>query len=178
VSYSKSTICTELELIDKLVFRTCGIELTNVNAELESQEYSAYTFQLDGRNVKFRVSKITPTKIGQFVTIWKRNENRVTAPISIYDDFDLYIIATRKDVRFGFFIFPKQVLHENGILSDKMKDGKRGVRVYPIWDVTTNKQAQKTQQWQVEYFTDLTNGSKSDIRRVKNLLSGDKKARD
>ncbi len=113
------TIYSELERINKSVFEPCGLELTNVETELESQEYFAHTFQLGGKNVKFRTSKITPTKTGQFVTIWKRNEKGITEPFDISDNLDLYIIASRKDSNFGFFIFPKTVLHENKILSDK-----------------------------------------------------------
>ncbi|RYE38879.1 MAG: MepB domain containing protein, partial [Sphingobacteriales bacterium] len=39
------------------------------------------------------------------------------------------------------------------ILSGNGKNGKRGFRVYPPWDLTENSQARKTQQWQLEYFT-------------------------
>jgi hypothetical protein len=37
--------------------------------EAESAEYGAYTFELNDLSVRFRVAKITPTKIGQFVTL-------------------------------------------------------------------------------------------------------------
>jgi hypothetical protein len=40
--------------------------------ERESLEYAACSFKLNSMSVKFRVAKITPTKIGQFVTLWKR----------------------------------------------------------------------------------------------------------
>ena len=70
-------IYPDLELIDKLVFKTCGLNLLNFEIELESQEYSACNFQLDRQDVKFRLAKITPTKIGQFVTIWKRNNTAI-----------------------------------------------------------------------------------------------------
>ncbi len=38
----------------------------------ESQEYGASTFEMNNKIIKFRVAKITPTKVGQFVTFWKR----------------------------------------------------------------------------------------------------------
>ncbi len=161
---------SELELVDKLVFKTTGLVLSDLETEAESQEYFAHYFQLSGRTVKFRKAKITPTKTGQFVTIWKRNDNGITEPFDISDNFDFYIIATRKDSNFGIFIFPKAVLHENSILSDKIRDGKRGIRVYPPWDLASNKQAQKTQLWQVKYFLDLSGEAMIDWARVKELF--------
>lgn len=162
---------SELELIDKLVFKTCGLELSNIETEIESQEYFAHNFQLGGKNVKFRTAKITPTKTGQFVTIWKRNDKGITEPFDIKDDFDFYIIATRNDTEFGLFIFPKAVLYKNRILSDETKAGKRGIRVYPTWNLTKNKQAQKTQLWQTKYFLDLSQDKQIDLKRAKNLLN-------
>ena len=162
---------SELELIDNIVFKACGLELKNVETELESKEYFAHNFELGGQKVKFRIAKITPTKTGQFVTIWKRNEKGITEPFDILDDIDFYIIATRKETEFGLFVFPKNVLYENKILSDKNRDGKRGIRVYPNWDLTTNKQAQKTQLWQTKYFLDISQDKQIDLKRATELLT-------
>ena len=164
-------IYPDLELIDKLVFKTCGLEFSNFETELESQEYSACNFRLDKQNVKFRIAKITPTKTGQFVTIWKRNEKRITQPFDITDDIDFFLIATRQQKQFGLFIFTKSVLHNNKILSDKTKEGKRGIRVYPSWDLTTNKQAQKTQKWQTRYFLEISQDKLIDIKKAKYLFN-------
>jgi hypothetical protein len=38
------------------------------------------------------------------------------------------------------------------IISTHLKEGKRGMRVYPPWDLPSSKQAKKTQQWQLPYF--------------------------
>lgn len=160
----------EIILINQLLFKPCGIALENVNVASESKEYFAHTFELDGRKVQFRIAKITPTKTGQFVTIWKRNEKGITAPFSVSDAIDLYIIATRKENHLGVFIFPKAVLHQNKILSDEAKEGKRGIRVYPTWDVTENKQAQKTQLWQKDYFLEIVQDGNVDLERTKILL--------
>ncbi|MEO8820835.1 MAG: MepB family protein [Ginsengibacter sp.] len=171
---TSTSIYSELELIDKLVFKTCGLDFTNVQRELESKEYFAHHFQLGGQNIKFRTAKITPTKTGQFVTIWKRNKTGITEPFDIADDIDFYIIAARQNKNFGIFIFPKLALFENKVLSGKTRDGKRGIRVYPTWDLTTNKQAQKTQLWQTKYFLDLSEDQQIDLKRAKHLLSSDK----
>jgi hypothetical protein len=73
----------EIQLLEKLIFKPQGIKLSNVEKEPESLEYLAHTFQLNGQIVKFRKAKITPTKTGQFVTIWKRNAEGITAPFQM-----------------------------------------------------------------------------------------------
>ena len=161
----------ELQLLEKLIIKPCEFAISNYEKEVESQEYLACSFRLEKLNIKYRLAKITPTKIGQFVTIWKRNEKGITEPFDILDDIDFYIIATRKENQLGVFIFPRNVLYENKILSDKNRDGKRGIRVYPSWDLTTNKQAQKTQLWQTKYFLDFSQDKQIDLKKAKNLLT-------
>ncbi len=170
---NSKNIYPDLELLDNLVFKACGLHFSNLETELESQEYSACNFLLDKQNVKFRFAKITPTKIGQFVTIWKRNEKGITQPFDISDDIDFFIIVARQQNQFGLFVFSKSVLHDNKILSDKTRDGKRGIRVYPSWELTTNKQAQKTQQWQTKYFLEITQDKLIDIKKAKDLFNID-----
>ena len=55
-------------------------------------------------------------------------------------------------------------------MSDHSRDGKRGIRVYPRWNVTTNKQAQKTQAWQTHFFIDLTKDEQIDVKKAKRLV--------
>ena len=166
----EKTQFTDLKSIDELVFKPCNFSLKNIKPETESQEYSAHRFQLDEKQILFRVAKVTPTKKGQFVAIWKRNTEGITAPFEVADEFDFYLIATKTTTNFGIFIFPKKILNENKILSDQTREGKRGIRVYPIWDEATSKQAQKTQIWQIKYFLDLSNPGQIDLNRAKNLL--------
>jgi len=162
---------SDLQLINEFIFKPAGFEISNIETELESLEYSAQTFRLGQHKVKFRTAKITPTKTGQFVTLWKRNSQGITEPHNFSDDFDFYIIATRTDSQFGIFIFQKAVLHENCILSDNFREGKRGFRVYPPWDSTINKQAQKTQIWQINYFLELTQAKTIDLQKTFVLLT-------
>lgn len=142
----------ELKNLKELVFDKCGFNITNLQHNKESVEYSACSFQLNGKSIQFRLSKITPTKIGQFVTIWKRNKKGKTEPFDISDDIDFLIITSKSDDNLGLFIFPKSVLVENGVISSIDIFGKRGMRVYPPWDIPTNKQAKKTQSWQKTTF--------------------------
>jgi len=43
--------------------------------------------------------------------------------------------------------------------------------VYPPWDITTNKQAKKTQAWQLEYFLDVPNNEPINLYRAYTLYS-------
>jgi hypothetical protein len=139
----------------KEVYETCSLSITDFEAEPESQEYKACRFRVNGRSIIYRNAKITPKKVGQFVTFWKRNEKGITTPFSETDAFEYYTVNVRMENRFGQFVFPKAVLIQKGIVSTDKKDGKRGFRVYPPWDAVTNKQAALTQQWQLAYFLDL-----------------------
>jgi len=152
----------------KRLYQAAGIICENIKNEPESIEYAAATFQLDAKKIIFRIANITPTKIGQFVTIWKRNEEGITAPFENTDAFDFIVIVTRKENQIGQFIFPKSILLDRGIVSGSNKEGKRGIRVYPPWDKTENKQAKNTQQWQLNYFLDYS--IELDAERLKKLL--------
>lgn len=137
---------------NKLVFNKLGLEIKSVYLEKESTDYNACQLLLNEKKALFRTAKITPTKTGQFVTLWKRIPKGPIAPFTIEDNFDLVIINTETENHFGQFVFPKSILIEKGIFSTALKEGKRAIRVYPPWDKTTSKQAQQTQQWQLKYF--------------------------
>ena len=147
-----SPIHSDLNVVKEIVYDKCGFELSNLKQNLESIEYGACSFELNGKTIQYRVSKITSTKTGQFVTIWKRNKDGITEPFSDLDDLDFIIITSKSNDNFGQFIFPKSVLADKGIITRNNKDGKRGIRVYPPWDIPTNKQAEKTKIWQAKYF--------------------------
>ena len=51
------TYHSELKQINELLFKVCGLELTDIEPEKESKEYSAMSFKLSGQNVKFRKAK-------------------------------------------------------------------------------------------------------------------------
>ena len=104
-----------------------------------------------------REAKITPKKIGQFVSIWKRNNEGITGPRHVNDDFEFLIIHCTAGKNRGQFIFPKSILIEKEIISTTEKEGKRGFRVYPPWDEPQSKQAIKTKACQVKFFKPLKN---------------------
>ena len=149
---------SDLLILKELVFDRFGFESTPAVPEAESAEYGACSFKLNGLALRFRTAKITPTKTGQFVTLWKRKGTGPIEPYQSSDEIDLFLVTTRKGERFGHFVFPKSALIKHGILSNNGKEGKRAIRVYPPWDETTNQQAQKTQQWQLEFFMEISDG--------------------
>jgi hypothetical protein len=161
---------SDLQFAEKSVYNKSGFELTNLVWNPESTNYGACSFELNNYKIQLRVANITPTKIGQFVAIWKRNNNGITAPFDVADSLDFMIISVRDSEKFGQFIFPKSVLVSKGIVSKNGKGGKRGIRVYVPWDKPENKQAIKTQDWQVNYFVEIKENSQVDLEIVKRIL--------
>lgn len=155
----------------KTVYDICGFNLTKLIAEPESADYGACNFFLNDSLIVSRVAKITPTKTGQFVTLWKRNSNGIICPHQTNEAADLYVINCFKEKLFGQFVFSKEILMEKGILCSAQKKGKLGFRVYPAWDLTENKQAQETQKWQLPYFLEINDGLALDMGRVKKIYS-------
>ncbi|MBC6490673.1 MepB family protein [Flavihumibacter stibioxidans] len=167
---NEETLYSELNLLQKLVYDKCGLNLTNLKLNSEGIEYGACSFEIAGQKIEHRGSKITPKKAGQFVTIWKRNKDGVTEPFDITDDIDFIIITSRSGDNFGQFIFPKSVLVNKGIITSNGKYGKRGIRVYPPWNIVTNKQSEKTQSWQTKYFLIVNSDNSTDLDLTKKLL--------
>ncbi len=161
---------SDLKIAKELVYDKCGFDLTDPKLNSESAEYGACSFGLNGNTIQHRVSKITPTKIGQFVTIWKRNKDGITEPFDTLDDLEFIIITSKSGDNFGQFIFPKSVLADKGIITRNGKKGKLGIRVYPPWDIVVNKQAEKTQSWQTKYFLTINKNS-TDFNLTKKLLT-------
>lgn len=73
----------------------------------------------------------------------EKEQTGETEPFDLTDDIDFVIITTKSAENFGQFVLPKQVLADKGIITQKGKEGKRGIRVYPPWDVMTDKQVKK-----------------------------------
>jgi hypothetical protein len=147
-----SSIHPDLEITKKNVYDLQDIKFSCLIKEEESAEYGAYTFKINNLFIKYRVAKITPKKAGQFVTLWKRIAKSPIKPHDFSDEIDFFVISVRKNNCFGQFVFPKSVLCEKGIVSKNNIGGKLAIRIYPPWDKDLNKQALKTQAWQLDYF--------------------------
>ena len=159
--------------IKAFLFDRYRFAFDNFYEEDESHEYEACRFVINGKYVVFRSSKITPKKVGQFVTVWKRDQNAITQPFDASDPIDFIMISCRDGLNFGLFIFPKSVLLEKGIISSPKKEGKRGTRVYPPWDQVTNEQARKTQHWQTKFFIPIQHDSPTNLDLFKDLVKLD-----
>ncbi len=161
----------ELKRFENSLSKIIEQKITNITQDKECEEYFGFNFQIDKLNLKFRKAKITPKKVGQFVTLWKRNAEKQTEPFNENESFDFCVVVTEQVNHYGFFIFPKQILSEKQILTTNQKEGKRGFRIYPDWVKTENKQAQKTQSWQTKYFIDLISNEKKNTERLKSILN-------
>lgn len=159
----------DLLLAEDLIYKPCGFILQNLKIEDESEDYGAAEFSINHHSVKFRVGKITPTKIGQFVTFWKRLSKGPILPYDFKDSFDFLVVSVRTENHFGQFVFPKLVLCEKGIISSNGKEGKRAMRIYPSWDKAYNSQAKKTQAWQLQYFVEFSEDN-FDFSRMRYLF--------
>ncbi|MFJ7072188.1 MepB family protein [Streptomyces sp. NPDC098781] len=152
-----------------LLYDPYGFACSQPVPEPESAEYSAHGFTLDGLSVRFRVAKTTPTKVGQFVTVWQRSTEGPIRPFDVEDGIDLFVISSRDSGHFGQFVFPREVLCRHGIVSRDGTGGKRGFRVYPPWVTTTNRQARSSQAWQANHFLPLGETEPVDARRARAL---------
>ena len=158
-----------IQQFEEIALKPLQLSISNLEKDLECDEYFGYNFESNQLSFKFRKAKITPKKVGQFVTLWKRNVIKQTEPFSENDVFDYYIIATEEDSKLGFYIFPKAILIEKNILTSAKKEGKRGFRVYPNWVKPENKQAEKTQNWQQNYFVEVID-NQIDLKQVKSIF--------
>ncbi|MBT2585303.1 MepB family protein [Arthrobacter sp. ISL-95] len=122
--------------------------------EADNHEYGAAVATLGQERIRFRVGKLTPTKVGLFVAVWRRAQDGSTEPFPAEDGADLLVITVREGTKAGRFAFPKSALVRHGIVSVNGAGGKRGFRVYPPWSQVANRQAVRTQQWQCGYFTE------------------------
>lgn len=166
----ENALYPDLKTVQELMYDECGFTLTNLKMNSEGKEYAACSFNLNGYAVVHRSSKITPTKTGQFVTLWKRNQKGITESFDTSDNIDFIVITARSGDNLGQFIFPASVLVDKGVMSTNGKGGKRGIRVYPSWDVVTNKQAEKTQGWQVKYFVVMKSKSLAAFELTRKLF--------
>lgn len=151
-----SNIYNDLYLLQQQVYDAYSMQYSSPIFEAESVEYSACKFTVNHLRVACRAAKITPVKIGQFVTLWKRSPHGPIEPFNINDPIDLIVITVRNKGKLGHFVFPIAELQAKGIISGNDKVGKRAFRVYPPWNTPINKQAKATQNWQLEFYFEIT----------------------
>ena len=165
---------TELKMINNIIYKPNQFTIKSIHEERQNSDYAAGTFELATKRatktIRFRVAKITPNKIGQFVTFWEKDTNGINQSYEYNEAPDLLIITVFKDNdTFGQFLFPKDVLLNKNILRSETTKGKMGIRVYPSWDKPANKTAIKTQEWQLRYFFVVTDRNALPIEQIISL---------
>lgn len=144
---------TAFTYINEQLYTPCRLTSHALREEAQNAAYGAGRFYFGETSIRFRVAKETPTKLGQFVVIWEKDQQGKNQPFSEETAIDLLVVNTFNDSnRFGQFVFPKEVLKKRKILRTDTTKGKMAIRVYPSWDNPTSKQAIATQKWQSEYF--------------------------
>ena len=73
MNMESAVLLGELNTLKEKAFDPLLLLCSEFMAEPESQEYKAVGFALNQKTVQYRCAKVTPTKIGQFVTLWKRD---------------------------------------------------------------------------------------------------------
>ncbi|EJQ12742.1 hypothetical protein IE3_03151 [Bacillus cereus BAG3X2-1] len=157
--------------LDKMIYKPNNLFITNQKEEKQNSEYAGGIFQLNNRSIRFRVSKITPNKIGQFVSFWEKDASMRNQAFSYDSAPNLLVITCIADNKLGQFIFPKEILLKEKILKTQNQKGKMALRVYPIWDKPVSNQAKKSQQWQLQYFVDLSDSKNVAIHKLLSLYS-------
>lgn len=147
--------------INEHIYAPNHLVIKDVREEAQNAEYGAGIFLLNNKSVRFRVAKETPKKIGQFVSIWEKDEAHNNQAFTYEKACDLLVINTfTANNRLGQFVFPREVLLKHKILKASSVKGKMAIRVYPSWEQPTSKQAIETQKWQLDYFMETNNANK------------------
>ena len=161
-----------LTYIKKIFYEPTHLTVKDVREEAQNSDYGAGIFQINSKSVRFRVAKITPTKIGQFVAFWEKDKNNKNQAFSYEQATDLLVINTfTENDNFGQFVFPKEVLVKQNILKTATTKGKMAIRVYSSWEKPTSKQAIETQKWQLEYFVGMNSTGSLPIQELLKLYS-------
>ncbi|MDC2864674.1 MepB family protein [Bacillus sp. BP-3] len=160
-----------IKKLDNVIYKPNNLLITDLKEEKQNSEYAGGIFRLNNKTIRFRLSKITPNKIGQFVSFWEKNKNMKNQAFSYEAAPDLLVITCIDDNKLGQFIFPKEALLKEKILKTQKQKGKMAMRVYPIWDKPVSNQAKKSQMWQLHYFIDLSDTENLFIDKLLNLYS-------
>jgi len=161
-----------LTFVSELLYEPNHLTIKNIREETQNSDYGAGVFQLNSKSVRFRVAKITPNKVGQFVSFWEKNEANKNQAFSYDNATDLLVINTFNNTGdFGQFVFQKEVLLKQNILKTANTKGKMAIRVYPSWDIPTSKQAIATQKWQSPYFVKMEAATSLSIHELLKLYA-------
>ncbi|MDJ0319907.1 MepB family protein [Pseudarthrobacter sp. PS3-L1] len=126
-----------------------------IHVEEQNSDYESGVARIGTEEWRIRTARITPTKPGAFVTVWKRGEDGSTRPFTADESMSGLLVFVEEHERFGVFQFPTADLILLGYVSSDLHPGKRGLRVYPAWCTDLNSQASRTQRVQGAAFLEL-----------------------
>ncbi|MGG7466328.1 MepB family protein [Plantibacter sp. YIM 135347] len=177
--------------VDESVFSPAGLTREDVRPDVDGLDYDGIEYSVSGLRIVGRFARITPTKNGAFVAVWRRAADGGTRPFDVADPFDAFTIAVREGTSFGLFVFSKAALVGHGLVSadrsgavsddgsgdgdgvrtrtrTRTSVGKRGFRLYAPWVAPSSRQAERSQAQQAPHFLDLTAGpaSSADVSRL------------
>ncbi|MGH1042088.1 MepB family protein [Bacillus wiedmannii] len=155
--------------LNNIIYKPNKLIITNLKEEKQNAEYAGCLFHLNHKSIRFRISKITPNKIGQFVSFWEKDDNLKNQAFTYDAAPDLLAITCIDDNKLGQFIFSKEILLKEKILKTQSQKGKMAMRIYPLWDTPVSNQAKKSQMWQLQYFVDLSDPNNLPIDKLLNL---------
>lgn len=142
------SIVTTIKDFHKMYFEALPISLADIKLEEQNNKYCGVRFKLNDHSVRFRKAKLTPNKAGFFVVAWEKDDNNNNQAYSYSESPNYLMVYCETESRQGIFIFPKDALLKNNILSTDKQKGKMGFRVYPTWEELSSKQALQSQKWQ------------------------------
>ena len=103
---STDPVPDDLRAAKALVYDISGFVCSRPSPEPESADYCAHSFSVNGSSVRFRTARTTPTKVGQFVTLWVRSMSGPIRPLDAGHDPDLVVISSGDTRQFRQFVFP------------------------------------------------------------------------
>ncbi|MBC9943841.1 MepB family protein [Leucobacter sp. cx-328] len=138
-----------------------------IDPEEQNTDYESGRVEIDGQWWRIRTARITPTKPGAFVAVWRRNAAGETEPFTDTDAcVGLLVFVTDTNAgtdadRHGVFAFTREhlaqlrITEQTGTASTPRRQGKRGFRVYPGWCTGLNPQASRMQRAQLPAFREF-----------------------
>ncbi len=129
---------------------------SSVAPEEQHSDYEAGLADINGEMWRIRTARVTPTKPGAFVALWRRSDSGETAPFTDDGRVAGVLVFVDDGMNFGVFRFEPSHLVQLGIFASARSKGKRGFRVYPSWCKDLNSQASKSQRDQAKAFSLLS----------------------
>jgi len=121
--------------------------------EEQRGDYESGIVRMGSELWRLRTARLTPTKPGAFVALWRRDEHGSTRPFDSDDRVRGLLLFVTDCDRFGVFRFTAPHLERLGVTRSAAHPGKRGFRVYPSWSEGLNRQAAEAQKAQASAFT-------------------------